>query len=483
MRTEGIVERPLLKRALSDCKKVKKGKIVRIIGAVVDVGFEDLDLPKISHALKIDRGNDETLILEVVLHIGISKVRAIAMGPTIGLARGMPVEDTGERLSVPVGREVMGRIFDGLGNPIDEKGEVNSKRSPIHRSVPPFDEITIETEILETGIKIVDLMCPYVKGGKIGLFGGAGVGKTALMGEIVHNIAAIHGNYAIFGGVGERTIEANLIYHTLRELDLLDKTALVFGQMNEPPGVRLRTPLSALTMAEYLRDKEFEDVLLMIDNIYRFIQAGVEVSGLLEHLPSVLGYQPNFVSEMGELQERITSTKRGAITSVQAVYVPADDYSDPAVSLVFSFLDAKTVLDRELNAKGILPAVDPLASSSNILLAGKVAPEHYEVAGGVRKILQRYEDLKEIISLLGIEELPEEDRIIVTRARKIQKFMTQPFFITEKYQPGLKGKYVELKDTIAGFEAIVDGDMDKYSEEDFFMVGKIEEVEERGKKR
>lgn len=470
-------------RSFADnCLIPKRGKIYRIIGPVVDVNFVDSELPNIQNALEVKNEQGEVvLVLEVVLHIGESTVRSIAMGITDKLQRGMVVEDTGSPISVPVGRNVLGRILNVLGEPIDKKGSiVSQKRLPIHRPPPSLEETSGQTEILETGIKVIDLMCPYVKGGKIGLFGGAGVGKTAIIGELIHNIATKHGGLSVFAGVGERTLEGNLAYIELSNLGLLEKTALVFGQMNEPPGVRLRTALTALTMAEYLRDEEGIDILLFIDNIFRFIQAGMEVSSLLEHMPSALGYQPHLASELGRLQERIASTKKGSITSVQAVYVPADDFTDLAVATLFSHLDATVVLDRELFSKGIVPAIDPLASSSKILVPAKVGNEHYEVADNVRKILQKYEELKEMIAMLGMSELSEADRIIVDRARKIQKFMTQPFFIAASYYHWV-GKYVELKDTIAGFKAIIEGRMDKYPEQLFNMIGSIDEIFEKAK--
>jgi F-type H+-transporting ATPase subunit beta len=460
-----------------------RGRISRICGPVIDVEFyERSNLPGIYNALKVLDNNDEAVItLEVALHLGGSKVRTIAMGSPEGLKKGMCVEDTGEAITVPVGNEILGRMLDVLGNPIDGKGPINSaKRLSIHSSAPSLKKISGKTGILETGIKAIDLMCPYVKGGKIGLFGGAGVGKTAILAELIHNVAVKHGGYSVFAGVGERTSEGNLAYCSLKDYGLLDKTTLVFGQMNEPPGVRWRTPLSAMTMAESLRDEGGRDILVLMDNVYRFCQAGMEVSSLLGRMPSNVGYHSTMVSELGQLQERIVSTKKGSITSVQSVYVPADDYTDPAVAALFSHLDAAIVLDRKLFNKVLWPAIDPLRSWSRLMIPHKVTKEHFEVADKVRKILQRYEDLEETIALLGLAELPGEDRIIVKRARKIRNFMTQPFFIAEPYY-GRKGRYVKLQDTIAGFKAIVEGKMDDFPEQAFYMKGNIDEIVNKDK--
>jgi len=458
------------------------GKIVQIFGPVVDVEFRSNNLPKINNALKVPLKDSEIpLVLEVLLHIGESRVRAIAMGNVDKLSRGMAVIDTGNQISVPTGVEVLGRMFDVLGNPIDGKGLSNSiKRQSIHKSAPPLNKVCLGSELLETGIKVIDLMCPFIKGGKIGLFGGAGVGKTAIIGELIHNVATKHNGFSVFAGVGERTMEGNLAYVSLQQLNLLEKTTLVFGQMNEPPGIRWRTAQSALTMAESIRDKLGEDILFIIDNIYRFCQAGMEVSSLLGRIPSNVGYQANLSSELGELQERIVSTNKGAITSVQAIFVPADDFTDPVVKSLFSYLDASVVLDRELNKIGILPAVDSLKSHSSLLSSFKVDIEHYNVADKVRSIMQRYEDLKGIVEILGKENLSDEDCIIVERARKIQKFMSQPFFVAEPFG-GPKGKYVKLEDTITGFKAIAEGEMDEYPEDSFYMVGTLDEAVENSK--
>jgi F-type H+-transporting ATPase subunit beta len=445
---------------------------------VIDIEFYGQgNLPGIYDALKVINDKDQEIItLEVALHLGESKVRTIAMGSPEGLKKGMCVKDTGAPISVPVGNEILGRMFDVLGNPIDGKGPINSlKRLPIHRSAPSLKETSTKTGILETGIKVIDLMCPYAKGGKIGLFGGAGVGKTAILAELIHNVAVKHGGYSVFAGVGERTAEGNLAYYSLKEYGLLDKTTLVFGQMNEPPGVRWRTPLSALTMAESLRDEQGKDILFLIDNVYRFCHAGMEVSSILGRMPSVVGYHPNITSELGKLQERIVSTKRGSITSVQSIYVPAYDYTDPAVVSLFSHLDTTIVLERQLFNKALWPAINPLRSWSRVLVPGKITKEHLEVSEKVRKILQRYEDQEETIALLGFAELSNDDRLIVKRARKIRQFMTQPFFIAEPYS-GRKGRYVKLQDTIAGFKAIAEGEMDDYPEQAFYMKGNIDEV-------
>ena len=461
------------------------GKINQVIGPVVDVEFsadakaladKGGNLPEIYNALEIQHG-DTKLVLEVAQHLGGNKVRTVAMGSTDGLRRGMEVTDTGAAISVPVGKGVLGRMFNLLGEPIDGitdpiKSEGNS---PIHRDAPSFDEQSTQAEIFETGIKVIDLICPFIKGGKVGLFGGAGVGKTVIIQELIRNIAAVHGGYSIFAGVGERTREGNDLYHEMKESGVLDKTALVFGQMNEPPGARQRVALSALTMAEYFRDQEGKDVLFFVDNIFRFTQAGSEVSALLGRIPSAVGYQPTLAEEMGRLQERITSTKKGSITSVQAVYVPADDLTDPAPATTFGHLDSTVVLSRGLSELGIYPAVDPLDSSSTILDPKIVGEEHYAVARGVQKVLQRYKDLQDIIAILGMEELSDEDKITVTRARKIQKYLSQPFFVAEQFT-GTPGKYVKLSDTIKGFKMILDGEMDSVAEQEFYMKGSVEEI-------
>jgi F-type H+-transporting ATPase subunit beta len=451
------------------------GKIIQIIGPVVDVQFED-KLPEIYNALEIKTGADSKIVLEAHQHVGSGKVRAVAMGTTDGLKRGMEVVDTGAPISVPVGQETLGRMFNLLGEAIDGKPNLeNPKRDPIHRSAPKFSEQSTEAEIFETGIKVIDLICPFVKGGKVGLFGGAGVGKTVVIQELIRNIAQEHGGFSVFAGVGERTREGNDLFGEMKESGVLDKTTLVFGQMNEPPGARQRVALSALTMAEYFRDQEHKDVLLFVDNIFRFTQAGSEVSALLGRIPSAVGYQPTLAEEMGKLQERITSTKDGSITSVQAVYVPADDLTDPAPATTFGHLDSTVVLSRGLSELGIYPAVDPLDSSSTILDPNIVGQEHYDVARGVQKVLQRYKDLQDIIAILGMEELSDEDKITVARARKIQRFLSQPFFVAEQFT-GSAGKYVKLSDTIKGFRMLLDGEMDEYSEQDFYMKGSIEDI-------
>ena len=466
------------------------GKIIRVIGPVVDVEFstnladEDGNLPLIYNALEIKLSGEqsaEKLVLETHQHLGGNKIRAIAMGSTDGLKRGMEVADTGASIKVPVGKETLGRMFNLLGNSIDGKEKVGAKKyDPIHRSAPKFKDQSTETEIFETGIKVVDLICPFIKGGKVGLFGGAGVGKTVIIQELIRNIAQEHGGYSIFAGVGERTREGNDLYHEMKESGVLDKTALVFGQMNEPPGARQRIALSALTMAEHFRDREHKDVLFFVDNIFRFTQAGSEVSALLGRIPSAVGYQPTLAEEMGQLQERITSTKNGSITSVQAVYVPADDLTDPAPATTFGHLDSTVVLSRNLTELGIYPAVDPLDSSSTILDPNIVGREHYEVARAVQKVLQRYKDLQDIIAILGMEELSDEDKITVSRARKIQKFLSQPFFVAEQFT-GTPGKYVKLSDTVKGFKMILDGKLDDIGEQEFYMKGGIDEVNQTNK--
>lgn len=460
---------------------MNKGKIIQVIGPVVDVEFAD-DLPEIYNALEIILENDGKLVLETHQHMGSNKVRAVAMGSTDGLRRQMEVIDTGSPITVPIGKETLGRMFNLLGEPIDGKEAVKTKkRSPIHRSAPKFSEQTTEAEVLETGIKVIDLICPFVKGGKIGLFGGAGVGKTVIIQELIRNIAQEHGGYSMFAGVGERTREGNDLYHEMKESGVLNKTALVFGQMNEPPGARQRVALSALTMAEHFRDQEGKDTLLFIDNIFRFTQAGSEVSALLGRIPSAVGYQPTLAEEMGQLQERITSTKKGSVTSVQAVYVPADDLTDPAPATTFGHLDSTVVLSRGLSELGIYPAVDPLDSASTILDPNIVGQEHYDVARGVQQVLQRYKDLQDIIAILGMEELSDEDKVVVARARKIQKFLSQPFFVAEQFT-GTPGRYVKIEDTIKGFKKILDGEMDKIAEQEFYMKGDITEIKDEIKK-
>jgi F-type H+-transporting ATPase subunit beta len=458
------------------------GKIIRVIGPVVDVEFEPGHLPEIHTALIIqDQEQKIDLTVEVMQHLGNNAVRSIAMSSTDGLMRGMDVLDTGAPITVPVGRETLGRIFNVLGQPVDEGGEVKAAHKlPIHRPAPKLEDQETTTEILETGIKVVDLLAPYARGGKIGLFGGAGVGKTVLIMELIHNIATEHGGYSVFTGVGERTREGNDLWLEMKESGVLEKTAMVYGQMNEPPGARMRVALTGLTLAEYFRDEEGQDVLLFIDNIFRFIQAGSEVSALLGRMPSAVGYQPTLGTDVGQLQERITSTKKGSITSVQAIYVPADDITDPAPATTFAHLDATTVLSRQIAELGIYPAVDPLDSTSRILDPRIIGQEHYEVARGVQEVLQRYKELQDIIAILGMDELPEEDKLIVARARKIQRFLSQPFFVAEQFT-GFPGKYVQLKDTIRGFKEIVEGKHDEVPEAAFYMVGTIEEALEKAK--
>ena len=458
------------------------GKVSQIMGAVVDVVFEDGQLPEILNALEIDRGADGILVLETALHLGESVVRTIAMDSTDGLVRGQKVADKGEPISMPVGPETLGRLFDVIGNTIDGKEEIKTaKRNPIHRPAPKFEELTTSTEMLATGIKVVDLMEPYTKGGKTGLFGGAGVGKTVLIQELIRNIATEHGGYSVFAGVGERTREGNDLYNEMSESGVIEKTTMVFGQMNEPPGARLRVGLSGLAMAEYFRDDEGKDVLLFIDNIFRFTQAGSEVSALLGRMPSAVGYQPTLSTEMGDLQERITSTKKGSITSVQAVYVPADDLTDPAPATAFAHLDATSVLERKIAELGIYPAVDPLASTSRILDPRVIGDRHYSVARKVQVVLQKYKDLQDIIAILGMDELSDDDKLAVTRARKMQKFMSQPFYVAEQFT-GKKGRYVSLEDTVSSFEAILNGDADELHENMFAYVGAIDEAFENAKK-
>ena len=456
---------------------MSSGKIVQIIGAVVDVEFPRDSVPRVYDALNVDEGG---LVLEVQQQIGDGVVRCIAMGTTDGLKRGISVVSTGKAISVPVGQKTLGRIMDVLGNPIDEAGEIGNEESwGIHRSAPKFDEQAASQELLETGIKVIDLMCPFAKGGKVGLFGGAGVGKTVNMMELIRNIAIEHSGFSVFAGVGERTREGNDFYHEMKDSNVLDKVALVYGQMNEPPGNRLRVALTGLTMAEYFRD-EGRDVLLFVDNIYRYTLAGTEVSALLGRMPSAVGYQPTLAEEMGVLQERITSTKTGSITSIQAVYVPADDLTDPSPATTFAHLDATVVLSRDIASLGIYPAVDPLDSTSRQLDPWVSGDEHYDVARSVQGTLQRYKELKDIIAILGMDELSEEDKLTVSRARKIQRFLSQPFFVAEVFT-GAPGKYVSLKDTIRGFKGIVAGEYDDLPEQAFYMVGTIEEAVEKAK--
>lgn len=451
------------------------GKIKQVIGPVVDVEFKG-DLPPIYTALKTKTPDGADLVLETQQHLGSGEVRTIAMSSTDGLVRGQDVENTGAPISVSVGKEALGRMVNVTGDPIDGKGEIKTdKKYPIHREAPEFSEQSTKTEVLETGIKVVDLICPFMKGGKVGLFGGAGVGKTVVVMELIRNIASEHGGYSVFAGVGERTREGNDLWHEMNDSGVVDKTALVFGQMNEPPGARARVALTGLSLAEYFRDEGGQDVLFFVDNIFRFTQAGSEVSALLGRIPSAVGYQPTLATEMGEMQERITSTKKGSVTSVQAVYVPADDLTDPAPATTFSHLDSTVVLSRGLTELGIYPAVDPLDSNSTILDPQIVGEEHYNVARGVQKVLQRYKDLQDIIAILGMEELSEEDKLTVARARKIQKFLSQPFFVAETFT-GTPGKYVSLKDTISGFKKILDGELDGVSEQDFYMKGSIDEI-------
>jgi len=468
---------------------VGKGRVVQVIGPVVDAEFSKGELPEIYHALRVEAPEDQKtgrpeirLTLEVAQHLGENRVRTVAMSSTDGLVRGMEVVDTGSPISMPVGRETLGRLLNVLGEPIDGKGPVKAKKTlPIHRPAPALLDQETKTEVLETGIKVVDLLEPYSKGGKVGLFGGAGVGKTVIIMELIHNIATQHGGFSVFAGVGERTREGNDLYLEMSESGVINKTSLVYGQMNEPPGARLRVGLSGLTVAEYFRDEEGQDVLLFIDNIFRFTQAGSEVSALLGRMPSAVGYQPTLGTEMGELQERITSTKKGSITSVQAIYVPADDLTDPAPATAFAHLDATTVLSRQLAELGIYPAVDPLDSTSRILDPQIVGEEHYNVARGVQAILQRYKDLQDIIAILGMDELSEDDKLTVARARKIQKFLSQPFNVAEAFT-GTKGKYVKLADTVRSFKEVIEGKHDDLPEQAFYMVGGIEEVLEKAER-
>ncbi|HEX6262405.1 MAG TPA: F0F1 ATP synthase subunit beta [Actinomycetota bacterium] len=460
------------------------GRVIQVIGPVVDVEFPPEALPEITTALELDRtiGDDtDTIVCEVAQHIGASVVRAIAMKPTDGVTRGTEVRNTGSAISVPVGPKVLGHVYNVTGEPLDTDSVEYEERWPIHRDPPRFEDLEPRTEMFETGIKVIDLLEPYVEGGKIGLFGGAGVGKTVIIQEMIYRVAEQHGGVSIFAGVGERTREGNDLILEMTETGVIDKTALVFGQMDEPPGVRLRVGLAALTMAEYFRDVQRQDVLLFIDNIFRFVQAGSEVSTLLGRMPSAVGYQPTLADEMGELQERITSTKGRSITSIQAVYVPADDITDPAPHTTFAHLDATTVLSRQISELGIYPAVDPLDSTSRILDPRYIGEEHYQVARTVQEILQRYRDLQDIIAILGIDELSEEDKVVVSRARKIQRYLSQPFFVAEQFT-GIPGKYVSREDTIRGFKMIIEGELDHLPEQAFYMVGDIEEAIEQGEK-
>jgi F-type H+/Na+-transporting ATPase subunit beta len=459
------------------------GRIVRVIGPVVDVDFPPDQLPEINTAIEVDRTLDDetsTIVCEVAQHIGDSTVRAIAMRPTDGLVRGAPVRNTGTSIQVPVGPKTLGHVYNVLGEPLDVDKVEADDYWPIHRESPPFDELEARVEMFETGIKVIDLLEPYVKGGKIGMFGGAGVGKTVIIQEMIYRVAEQHSGVSVFAGVGERTREGNDLFLEMSETGVIKKTALVFGQMDEPPGVRLRVGLAALTMAEYFRDHEHQDVLLFVDNIFRFVQAGSEVSTLLGRMPSAVGYQPTLADEMGELQERITSTRGRSITSLQAVYVPADDITDPAPHTTFAHLDATTVLSRQISELGIYPAVDPLESTSRILDARYVGEEHYNVARQVQEILQRYKDLQDIIAILGVDELSEEDKVIVGRARKIQRFLSQPFFVAEQFT-GIPGKYTPIDETITSFKALTEGEYDDLPEQAFFMVGGIEEAQEKGR--
>jgi len=471
---------------MSTVLTAKEGRVVQVIGPVIDVEFPDGRLPEIYNALEItgknpSSGEDIKIICEVQQMLGDNRVRTVAMSSTDGLTRGVKGTDTGSPITVPVGKGTLGRILNVLGEVVDEGGPLTTtERWPIHRPCPTLTELQTDTVVFETGIKVVDLLAPYIKGGKVGLFGGAGVGKTVIIMELIHNIASNHGGFSVFGGVGERTREGNDLWHEMKESGVIDKVALVYGQMNEPPGARMRVGLSALTVAEYFRDVAHQDVLLFVDNIFRFVQAGSEVSALLGRMPSAVGYQPTLANEMGELQERITSTKNGSITSVQAVYVPADDLTDPAPATTFGHLDATTVLSRQIAELGIYPAVDPLASTSTALKPEIVGQEHYEVARGVQQTLQRYKDLQDIIAILGMDELSADDKITVTRARKIQRFLSQPFNVAEVFT-GLKGKYVPVKDTVEAFKQILNGDHDDMPEQAFYMVGGIDEARAKAK--
>ena len=466
--------------ANEEIKRGGTGKIVQIIGAVVDVRFKKHELPRLLNAIECNN-NGQRLVLEVAQHIGDDIVRCIAMSSTDGLVRGLDAIDTGSPIRVPVGRETLGRVFNLLGDPVDEQpAPETQERWPIHREAPSYEEQAASSEVLETGIKVIDLIAPYLKGGKIGLFGGAGVGKTVLIQELINNVANQHGGISVFTGVGERTREGNDLYHEMMDSGVIEKTCLVYGQMNEPPGARMRVALSGLTMAEYFRDTEGQDVLLFIDNIFRFTQAGSEVSALLGRMPSAVGYQPTLATEMGALQERITSTGKGSITSVQAVYVPADDLTDPAPATTFAHLDATTVLSRQIASLGIYPAVDPLESSSRILSPDIVGQEHYRVARQVQTILQRYTELQDIIAIMGMDELSDEDKLTVSRARKVQRFLSQPFFVAEQFT-GMEGKYVPIAETIRGFREIIDGEHDDIPESAFLSAGTIDDVLEKAK--
>jgi F-type H+-transporting ATPase subunit beta len=468
-------------------KTMRKGRVLQVMGPVVDIEFERGQLPEILNAVKIEKKaqssgeRDINITVEVATHLGDNVARCVAMSSTDGLTRGTEVLDTGKPITVPVGQAVLGRVLNVLGEPIDNNGDIDqTNTSPIHKDAPPFDELSTSAEILETGIKVIDLIAPYAKGGKIGLFGGAGVGKTVTIQELINNIAQEHGGISVFAGVGERTREGNDLYHEMIESGVISKTAMVFGQMNEPPGARLRVALTGLTMAEHYRDQEGKDVLLFVDNIFRFTQAGSEVSALLGRMPSAVGYQPTLATEMGQLQERITSTKKGSVTSIQAIYVPADDYTDPAPATTFAHLDATTNLERKISEKGIFPAVDPLASSSRILSPEVVGDEHYDVAQGVKQILQRYKELQDIIAILGMDELSDEDKITVQRARKIERFLSQPFHVAEQFT-GFAGKYVPVKETVRSFKEILEGKHDNLPEAAFMYVGTIEEAVEKAK--
>ena len=457
------------------------GKVVQVIGTVVDVEFPPAELPSIYNALEL-AFNGDRLVLEVQQHVGNNWVRCLSLGPTEGLQRGAEVTDTGQAITVPVGRGALGRLFNVVGEPLDNLGEVKTDhRWSIHRAPPPFDEQVTTTEMLETGLKVIDLITPFTRGGKIGAYGGAGVGKTVIIMELIRNIATEHGGFSVFAGVGERSREGNDLWHEMRDSGVIDKTCLVFGQMNEPPGVRLRIALTGLTMAEYFRDEEGQDVLLFIDNIYRYILAGMEVSALLGRMPSAVGYQPTLSTEMGDLQERITTTKRGSITSFQAIYVPADDYTDPGVATTFGHLDAVIALERSIAEQGLYPAVDPLTSSSRILDPNIVGEDHYRAARGVQEVLQRYKDLQDIIAILGMEELSEEDKLTVARARKIQRFLSQPMFVAEAFT-GQEGRYVPIAETVRGFNEILEGKHDELPMQAFYMVGNIEDAVEKGQK-
>ena len=465
---------------------MNKGSIIQVMGPVIDVKFAPGNLPDILNALTIagtaPDGREIRLTVEVMHHVGDNIARCVSMGSTDGLVRGMEVVNTGKPIAVPVGPQTLGRLLNVLGEPIDGKGPLTATTtSPIHRAAPKFEDLSAATEMLETGVKVVDLLCPYAKGGKIGLFGGAGVGKTVTIQELIHNIATEHGGYSVFAGVGERTREGNDLYLEMTESGVIDKTAMVFGQMNEPPGARMRVGLSGLTLAEYFRDQEGRDVLLFIDNIFRFVQAGSEVSTLLGRMPSAVGYQPTLATDVGQLQERITSTKNGSVTSVQAIYVPADDLTDPAPATTFAHLDATTVLSRSISELGIFPAVDPLESTSRILDPRILGEDHYEVARGVQVVLQRYKELQDVIAILGMDELSEDDKLAVARARKIQRFLSQPMFVAEVFT-GLTGQYVPVKETVRGFKEILEGKHDDLPEDAFFMVGTIEMAVEKGRK-